>query len=154
VRQQRIAAVEGGRSEPQMLAFSEFQRHMNPYPRGDIRYVSTPEEQIEDLKKVTLDDVRKFYAQFYGASVGEFSVAGQFDAAEAKKLAAELFGSWKSPGPYRRITNPYRKLEPADRKIETPDKQNAMFVAGELIKMSDEDADFAAMELANYMLGG
>ena len=29
-----------------------------------------------------------------------------------------------------------------------------MFVAGELIKMSDEDPDFPAMLLANYMMGG
>src|SRR6202035_4205923 len=47
VRQQRIASVEAGRSEPQMLAISEFQRHTSPYPRGDIRYVSTPEGQVE-----------------------------------------------------------------------------------------------------------
>jgi zinc protease len=154
VRQQRIASVEAGRSEPQMLAMQEFHRHTSPYPRGDIRYVSKPEEQIEDLKKVTLDDVRKFYAQFYGASVGEFAVAGQFDAAEGKKLAAELFGNWKSPGAYQRVPSMYRKVDPENNKIETPDKQNAMFVAGELTRMSDEDPDYPAMVLANYMLGG
>ena len=59
VRQQRIAAAEASRSDPQALALTEFQHRMNPYPRGDLRYVSTADEQIEDLKKVTLDDVRK-----------------------------------------------------------------------------------------------
>jgi zinc protease len=154
VRQQRIASVEAGRSEPQALAMQEFHRHTSPYPRGDVRYVSTPEEQIEDLKKVTLDDVRKFYLQFYGASVGEFAAAGQFDAAEGKKLAAELFGNWKSPGTYRRVPSMYRKVDAENQKIETPDKQNAMFVAGELTKMSDEDPDYPAMVLADYMMGG
>ena len=154
VRQQRIAAAEAGRSEPQVLAFTEFQRRVNPYPRGDARYVSTADEQIEDLKKVTLDDVRKFYQQFYGASVGEVAVSGQFNTAEIAPLAAELFGAWKSPGPYTRLLSSYRKIDPIDKKVETPDKQNAVFVAGETLKMSDEDPDYAAVVMANYMFGG
>jgi zinc protease len=154
VRQQRIAAAEAGRSEPQVLAFTEFQRRVNPYPRGDARYVSTADEQIEDLKKVTLDDVRKFYQQFYGASVGEVAVSGQFNTAEITPLAAELFGAWKSPGPYTRLLSSYRKIDPIDKKVETPDKQNAVFVAGETLKMSDEDPDYAAVVMANYMFGG
>jgi zinc protease len=154
VKQQRIAGAEAGRSEPQSLAVTEFQHRVNPYPRGDARYVSTADEQIEDLKKVTLDDVKKFYQQFYGASVGEFAVSGQFNAAEISKLASELFGNWKSPGSYTRLTSDYRKIAPADKKIETPDKQNAVFISGETLKMNDEDPDYPALVMANYMFGG
>jgi zinc protease len=154
VKQQRIAAVEAGRSDPQTLAFTEYRRRINPYPRGDVRYISTPEETIEDVKKVTLDDVRKFYHDFYGASVGEISVSGQFNPAEISKLNTELFGNWKSPGTYTRITNMYRKVDVADRKIETPDKQNAFFIAGEPVRMNDENPDFPALMLADYMFGG
>ena len=146
VRQQRIAGIEAGKSDPQGLAFLEYSRHLAArYPRGDVRYVPTSDEQIEDLKKVTLDDVRKFYAQFYGASVGEFAVSGQFDKAEVQKLAAELLGNWKSPGPTERILNPYQKIEAVNRKIEAPDKQNAFFITGGPFKMSDEDPDYPAM---------
>ena len=154
VRQQRIAAAEASRSDPEALAQIAFERRMNPYPRGDVRYVSTADERIEDLKKVTIDDVRKFYEQFYGASVGEIAISGQFNAPEIAKLTTELFGSWKSPAAYSRILSPYRKIEPANQKIETPDKQNAVFIAGETLKMSDEDADYPAMVMANYMFGG
>jgi zinc protease len=153
VRQQRIAAAEAGRSDPQALALTEFQRHMNPYPRGDARYVSTSDEQIEDLKKVTLDDVRKFHQQFYGASVGEIAVSGQFAAPEITKLATELFGNWKSPGAYTRVTNMFKKVTPEDKKIETPDKQNAFFIAGEMIQINDENPDYPALVLADYMFG-
>jgi predicted Zn-dependent peptidase len=133
----------------------ELGRHFtSSYPRGDVHYAATPDEQIEDLKKVTLDDVRKFYAQFYGASNADLVVAGQFDKEEVRKLAADLFGDWKSPGPYQRVLTPYRKIEPMDRKIETPDKQNATFLAAMFIKFSDDDPDYPAMLLANYMLGG
>jgi zinc protease len=154
VRQQRIASIESGKSDPMMLASVEFSRHFSSYPRGDVRYVGTPAEQMEDLKKVTLDDIRKFHQQFYGASDGEFVVSGQFDPANVEKLATELFGTWKSPSRYERITDKYHKVEALDKKIETPDKQNAMFLAGVSFKMTDDDPDYPALVLANYMFGG
>jgi zinc protease len=154
VKQQRIAAAEAGRSEPQSLAMTEFQHRLNPYPRGDARYISTADEQIEDLKKVTLDDVRKFYQQFYGASVGEFAVSGQFNPTEISKLSTDLFGGWKSPGSYTRLSANFHKVDPTDKKILTPDKQNAFFVAGQTVQMSDDNPDYPAMIMANYMFGG
>ena len=155
VRQQLIAGIEEGRSEPQVLAFRALQRRINSiYPRGDVRYVGTVDEEIEDLKKVTLDEARKFYQQFYGAAEGEFTVVGQFDKVEIQKLGEDLFGNWRAAAPYARIFTPYRKIEAANVKIETPDKQNAMSVAGQMFKMSDEDPDYPAMIMANYILGG
>jgi zinc protease len=154
VRQQRIAQAEAGRSDPQSLAITELQRHMSPYQRGDLRYVSTPDEVVEDLKKVTLDDVKKFHKDFYGASAGEFTASGQFDAAAIQKLAGELFGNWKSPASYSRVLSPYKQVTPEDKKIETPDKQNAFFFTGMPVKVSDEDPEYPAMLMANYILGG
>ena len=155
VKQQMIAGIEEGRSDPQTLAFLAMGRHVNSiYPRGDVRYVATIDEQIEDLKKVTLDDVRKFYQQFYGVSEGEMAVVGQFDKDSIQKLATDLFGNWKSSMTYARILTPYRKVDPANLKVETPDKENAVSLAEELVKMSDEDPDYPAMIMGNYLLGG
>jgi len=125
VRTQRIAAIEENRSEPSALAAEALARRMSPYPRGDARYVGTAEEQIEDLKNVTLDDVRKFHSQFYGASHAELVVLGQCDPAQVQKAAAELLGNWGSASRHVRLAAVYSKVEPVNLKIETPDKQNA-----------------------------
>ena len=154
LKQERIAAVERNKSEPQYLGFVELQRLLHPYPRGDVRYVGTPDEQIDDIQKVTLDDVRRFYAQFYGASDAKFVVNGQFAPAEIQKLAADLFAGWKSPSPFTRVADNYRKVAAVNRKIETPDKQNALFVAGLNAEMKDDDPDYPAMLVANYQFGG
>ncbi|MDP8980117.1 MAG: insulinase family protein [Acidobacteriota bacterium] len=137
-----------------MLAAQALQRHLNPYPHGDPRYVGTAEEQIEELKKVTLDDVRKFHGRFYAASHGELVVVGQFPQAELQKAAAELLGGWTNDVPYQRLASVYKKAEPMNLKIETPDKQNATFEAGLRIRMSEDDPDYPAMLLANYLFGG
>jgi zinc protease len=155
VRQQILASIESARSEPSTLASLALSRHLNArYPRGDVRYTSTLEEEIEDTKKVTLDDVRKFYAQFYGVGEGELTIVGQFDPAQMQKLAAEIFGDWKSPSRYERIPNTYVKVEPINRNIETPDKQNAYFQAAMFTKATDEDPDYAAIQIATAVFGG
>jgi len=155
VRQQAIAGIEEGKSDPQNLAVLEVRRRLTSiYPHGDVRHVGTPDEDIDDMKKVTLDDVRKFYQQVYGISEGELTVVGQFEAAPIQKLSEDLFGNWKSAMAYARPFSPYHKVDAANQKIETPDKQNAMAVAGLLVKMTDEDPDYPAMIMANYMLGG
>jgi zinc protease len=155
IRQQRIAAAESGKTEPNTLAFIDLSRHFSArYPRGDTRYEPTIDEQIEDLKKVTLDDVRQFYSKFYGAGEGEIVISGQFDAVQMKKLVTELFGDWKSASSYKRIDNPYDKIAQFNDKIETPDKQNALFLVGMPMKMNDDDADYAALTIAGEVFGG
>jgi zinc protease len=155
IRQQRIAGAESSRTEPNSLASLDLSRHMNArYQRGDVHYTSTIDEQIEDLKKVTLDDVRSLYTQFYGAGEGEITISGQFDPAQAQKLVTELFGDWKSASRYERIITNYAKVEPINHKIETPDKQNALFLVGMPMKMNDEDPDYAALTIAGTIFGG
>jgi zinc protease len=154
VKRQRVAALENNRTDPAALAPLALNRAINPFPRGDVRYVGTIDEQIEDINKVTLDDVRKFHARFYGASHGEMVVIGQFKDAEVRAAATQLLGAWTTPAKYDRIATAYQKTAPVNLKIETPDKQNATFDAGLNFAMSDTDPDYAAMVLANYMFGG
>jgi zinc protease len=155
IRQQRIGGVESGKTEPNTLVPLDLSRHFNArYKRGDTRYSPAIDEQIEDLKKVTLDDVRAFYKQFYGAGEGEIVISGQFDPDQAKKLVTELFGDWKSASRYQRIGDTYDKVDAINDKIETPDKQNALFLFGMPIKMTDEDPDYAALTIAGMVFGG
>jgi zinc protease len=154
IKGQRVRTLENVPSQPEQLSAQELQRHLSPFAKGDPQYQPTREEQLEELKKVTLADVTKFHDQFYGASHGEFVVVGDVDQVAVQKLAAELLGSWTTPGPYARLTSPYKKAEAINRKIETPDKENAQFEAGMRLKLSESDADYPAMVLANYMFGG
>lgn len=154
LRQERITGLESQRSEPTVIGQVAFRKHINPYPKGDVRYVSTFDESIADLKVTTLDDAKKFYADFYGASNGEFAVVGDFDDKEIGKLAGELFGNWKSPRPFARVESKFSDVAPLLQTFQTPDKANAFFIAGLNVKMRDDDPDYPAMVMGNYMLGG
>jgi zinc protease len=154
IRTQQIAGIERNRTEPGSLASEALQANLSPFPRSDVRHSRTMEEQLEDLKKVTLDDVKAFYRQFYGASTGEMVVVGKFTPEEVRKVAEETLGTWRSASPYARILSKAMPVTPINRKIETPDKENAQFSAGLRIAMTDTDPDYPAMVVANFMFGG
>ena len=154
LKQDRITGAEFQRSEPTSVAFTAFSRHMNPYPKGHVNYTPTVDESIADLKAVTLDDVKKFYSDFYGADHGELAVVGDFDDKEIAKLASELFGGWKSSRPFARVPQVYHNVESINKSFETPDKANAFFLAGMNLNLRDDDPDYPALVLGNYMLGG
>ncbi len=153
LKQENIAGIESQRSEPQEIAFLEYQRKTSPYPKEDIRYVGTLDENLNDIKSAKLEDVKQFYKDFYGASDATASVVGDFDKDEIEKLIAQEFGNWKSPKPFKRLESPFVAAKPVNQAIETPDKANAMFVAGYTIPLQDTDADYPAMILGNFMLG-
>jgi zinc protease len=155
VRLQHIEGAESGKTDPQALTSIELRRHLNErYPKGDVRYVDTLDESIDEFKAAKLEDVRQFYQQFYGPGEGEIVVSGQFDPAEIKKLVGELFGDWKSPAKYERIKRTYAPVEAINKKIETPDKQNSLFLGGAPIKITDESPDAAALTIAGMVFGG
>ncbi|HEY4362302.1 MAG TPA: pitrilysin family protein [Bryobacteraceae bacterium] len=154
IRQANLARIESGRTDPQAMASNLLSRHLAPYATGDPRAVLTPDESIAEMRKVTLDDAKKYYADFFGASNAELVVVGDFDAAEVQKLATELFGSWKSPGPYKAVTRDWQKLEPINQAIQTPDKENAIFYMALPMAMNQDDPDYPALVIANVLTGG
>lgn len=151
---EEIAGIESQRSEPQSIGILRIQKHLSPYAKGDPRYVEDFDESIASLKALKLEEVKKFYKDFYGANNATMAVVGDFDATEIKNLATELFGNWKSNLSYTRIANKVMPVPVINESIETPDKANAFFVASYNFEMRDDNPDYPALLLGNYMLGG
>jgi zinc protease len=154
MQNEQLSDIESQRSEPQAIAMTNIQRHINPFPPSDPRYVTTFDEDVANIKKITLDEVKKFHKDFYGASNATMSVVGDFDAAEVSKAVTDLFGSWKNPSPYTRIASKPAVVQTINQSFETPDKANAFFAAAYNFEFRDDHPDYPAMVLGNYMLGG
>ncbi len=154
LKQETLTQLESQKSEPTSVAFTELGRHFNIYPKGHPNYSGTIDEEIADVKAVTLDDAKKFYKDFYGASNGQLTIVGDFDEKEISALTKQLFADWKSPRPFTRIKQEYHAIAPINKSFETPDKANAFFIARLNVKIRDDNPDYAALALGNYMLGG
>jgi zinc protease len=155
LRDGALAGLESSRSEPQAIVSRAFARHGNPYPPNDIRYVPTFDEERASITSVTVKNLRDFHAGFYGASNAEVAIVGDFDPEEIRKLIASELDGWKSPKPYTEVLTPFpeRPVAAVAEAFKTPDKENAFFLAGMPIAMTDSHADFAALAFGNYMLG-
>ncbi|MGE0772531.1 MAG: M16 family metallopeptidase [Cyclobacteriaceae bacterium] len=155
LKNEELASIESQQREPQAIAFKEFQRHINPYDKNDPRYTKSFEEEAESIKAVKLDEVKQFFKSFYGCSSGTtISVVGDFNASEVEAFLKTSFGGWNSPANYQRLANKVMPVEVINKSIETPDKANAMFVAGYNFDMKDDNPDYPAIVLGNFMLGG
>ncbi len=154
LRAQTLASIEDQRREPQAMVQSALARHGNPHPRGDVRYAATFDESVEDVRAVTIEQLRQFHTRFYGASRGEFSAVGDFDPAAVKQALEAGFGDWRSPAPYVRVPNPPRQIPPTTITLAAPDKQNAiMMLQQAALPIRDADADYPALMVANQVLG-
>ena len=149
-----ITSIESQLSDPGALASTTLAQQFNTYPKGDVRYSQSLQEQLDDIKAVTLDDVKRNYKTFYGANRAEIAIVGDFDEADVVKAITEGFSGWQSATPYTRITSVYKDVAPSRKSIETPDKENAVFAARLNVDMNEDDADYPALFLVNYMLGG
>ncbi|HZT62685.1 MAG TPA: pitrilysin family protein [Burkholderiales bacterium] len=154
LRRSTLTSIDTQRSDPSALAGLALTRHLNPYPPTHWLYTTSLDERSARIKGLTLDDVRRCYADFYGASDSELAVVGDFDPEQIKRLAEELFGDWKSPRPYTRIPLQVASVAPVNNVIETPDKANAVLRSGVLLRLRDDDPDYPALLLGNYLLGG
>ncbi|KAA3630151.1 MAG: insulinase family protein [Bacteroidetes bacterium] len=152
--EEQLSGIESQMSEPQAVAGTLFSQLVRPYDKDDPRYTKTMEESIEAIKAVKLEDLKSFYKDFYGASDATMSVVGDFDEKAIGALAVKEFGAWESPKKFKRIVSAYKPTKPANEKLYTPDKANAMFFAGVTIPMGQNNDDYPAMVLGNFMLGG
>ncbi|MEP7058074.1 MAG: pitrilysin family protein [Caldimonas sp.] len=154
LKQQSITEIEQQRKEPDALAHNTLDRWSNPYPKGDVRYVPTFDESVDEVRAVTVEQLRDFHARFYGAGTGEFAAVGDLDPAAVRAALQAAFAGWKTGAAYARVPKPLLAPKPERMLLATPDKQNATLLVRESFPISDRDADYPALMMANYLLGG
>lgn len=155
LREERLAGLEAQRSEPQALVVNARERHRNArYGKDHVFYVPTLDEQIERETAVTVEEARAFHAAFHGAEGGTVAIVGDFDPDEILPVLEEVLGGWDASEQYARVGRAFVAAAPATVDIETPDKANAITFATQSFPMRDDHADFPALALGNFMLGG
>ncbi|MBB5214970.1 M16 family metallopeptidase [Parapusillimonas granuli] len=146
-------AIRNAMAEPGSLASRALARHDNPWPRDDVRYTPTFEEELAAVAALTPGQLEQFHSRFYGAGTVAFSAVGQFDAQAVKTALRGGLDGWRKAPAYTRVPDPYHDVPPQEFLINTPDKANAFYLAALPLKLQDTDEDYAALYLANYLLG-
>ena len=154
LKEEELAGIESQKSEPQAIAGNVFDRLTNNYPKGDFRYSATFEEQTAEIKAVTIENVKDFYKQFYNGSDASVAIVGDFDEQEIMAALRPIFNGWTSPVKFEEAREENYDAVAKTEKVKTPDKKNAMLMCGFNMPLQDNDPDFAALTMGNYILGG
>ena len=154
LKRELITSLQAQLSDPGERSRDALRKHFDTYPPGDPRAYVTLADRIAAVEKVTLDDVRGFYAGFWGTGRGEIAIVGDFDDKAAEALLKEQFAGWTSKAPYARILEEPREVAPTRITVDIPDKENAFFRARINLTLRDDDPDYAPLLLANYAFGG
>ncbi|TWC67406.1 zinc protease [Herbaspirillum sp. SJZ099] len=154
LKNETLVSLEASRNEPEARAAEAVAGHFNHYPAGDWRAAQTLDERIAAIQAVTLEQVKDFHRDFYGASNGELAVVGDFDPAMARQAIDEGFGGWHSAAPYARVLPTWADIAATRQAVNTPDKENGVYYARQNLRLLDSDPDYPALVVANYLLGG
>ena len=154
LRKESLAQLEEELQDPMSNGFRTLLQKVFPQPKGDVRYLPTVQETIDDLKRTKLADVARVHRALWGASSAQLSIVGDFDPEPTKALLQERLASWKSPRPYARVTQPFKEGVAENATVNTPDKQMALVAVGQPLEVRDDDADYPALLLINHILGG
>jgi len=154
VRKQLQVALESQRNEPGARASEALALHFDRYPKNDIRAAQTLDDSLQALGALSLEQVKAFHRNFYGASKGELSIVGDFDAASAKARITQAFAGWTSQRPYARLVESYNDIPATRQVLDTPDKESGVVQARINLALSQTDPDYPALVVANYLFGG
>ncbi len=154
LQQERIAALEQQRDDPDAVATLMLKRFLAPYPAGDVRRQPTIDEAVAATKSATPERLRSLHRSLLGAQICSVALVGDFEPdAAARVIAAEL-GGWRAPTAPVRVTRPYLDTKPTHQERNLADKPSAATFICRPIRMSDASPDFPALSVAAYVLGG
>lgn len=157
MRAEYLQSLEEAKNDPGTQASLKIGELLNPYPKDDPRSASTLEEDIETANSVKLSDVKEFHRKFYGANRGQITLVGDFDPVEVRALLEKEFSNWRNldAPAYERMASKVVIVDKGqDVEIFLPDKTNAVYYAQQKLEITDQHPDYAALRLANYILGG
>jgi zinc protease len=146
VRANKLRELAISKAQPGTIAWARFREVIFPnHAYGSI----FPTE--EGLKAYTMQDVKSFYYNQYGAARTHLYVVGRFDTAKLKAAIAKEFGSWKKgPEPIRnapKVEGRY-SLDVIDR----PGAPQSTIYLG-MPAMSPSDDDFIKFTVMDSLLG-
>ena len=118
-------------------------------------YTTAPETQIERLQALTVDDVRTYHDDHFGANEWTLVFVGDLDPDAITTAVDRAFGGW-SPhdAPATHDTEPRSDIGPGRTAVPMPDKSNVDVRMGHALPIRRDHEAYVPLYVGNYILGG
>jgi zinc protease len=149
LRREMTTSLKSEAADPYLIA----SRHFYAELAGD-RHPAGRLETVQSIKKITVDQVRSFYNDFFSSDGSLCIIAGDLDGSTLRELARAQFSPWRRSPPKKTTSarQPYGRPA-AIRLIDKPDLTQATLVIGHACP-GERNPEKNALLLANHILGG
>ncbi len=150
-KQQFIGGLEASAQNTEARAREAFNRAI--FPQGHPNRPHTVKEYEAAAKSATLDDVRAFYAKYYGPAHLNLVVVGDVVDADAESEIAKAFSGWSGGQDYLRPSKPASSAAAREVSVPLTDKPSVSVILGQPTGLRYKDPDALALRVGTAILG-
>ena len=152
VRVRREASIRRSINKSATRAWTALSRQI--YSSDHPNYVLSPEEELEQLESISVENLQAYYDKHFGADEAVLVVVGDIEPEAVADVVRKNFEAWPSleaPALYQSDTS---FTAPEQLPVNMPDKVNIDVRMGHPLSLRSNDEDFVALYIANFIVGG
>lgn len=153
-KSQQRTALERAREQPQSRAGLALAAALDPYPAGHPYASRDLDAQAAALEALTLEEVRALHARLVGGRELVISVVGDFDPESVTAQLRTQYADWQQATAPTWIVRLPGKTQAGRTVVDLPGQANGALQAALPLALSDQHADYPALLIADWILGG
>jgi zinc protease len=150
-KQQFIGALEASAQNTEARAQEAFKRAI--FPQGHPNRPHTVSDYEAAAKTADLDEVKAFYAKYYGPAHLTLVAAGDVDASETQSEVGKAFAGWTGGQDFVRPAAPASLTAAREVSVPLADKPSVSVLLGQPTGMRYRDPDALALRVGTAILG-
>ncbi|MDP5202255.1 pitrilysin family protein [Flavobacterium sp. DG2-3] len=123
------------------------------YPKGNPNYNLSVEENIENIKNATLDEVKAFHKKYFGTASMRLVIVGDTEGANLNASLKKSFKNWNGGVTEKLKFEEATKAAAKTELVNIPEKPSAELFIGQFTGLKRADADYIPFYIGNYTLG-
>ncbi|MBV35763.1 MAG: peptidase M16 [Rickettsiales bacterium] len=150
VKEQTIEGIKSAAKQPSVVASNVYRKLLFG---ADNAFAYADSGTIESVNNITLDDVKKFYNEYYSPAVASIVAVSDLEESE---LSTKLkrFSSWNGGDVAQAPLKPFPELQKAIYFVDKPGAAQSEIRIGKRSLPYDATGEYFRAGLMNYNLGG
>jgi len=147
-RTRLIAALKEAETKPESIADKAFHKAVF----GAHPYALPVSGEVASVEKITVQDLRAFYAAHYRAGAAVVALMGDISRAQAEAIAEQLTARLPAGAAPAALPPVATGIAPSEQRIAHPASQSHILVGAP--GMARSDPDYFPLYVGNHILGG
>ena len=147
-KQRILSGLKEAETQPDSISDSAFKKAIF----GSHPYGLEESGQVATVEKITVDDLKAFYAKNYGAKNAVIAMIGDMTRTQAGAIAERISSGLSNAAKINPPADVVKPTKPIETRIAHPATQAHILLGYPGIKRGD--SDFYALYVGNYILGG